>query len=202
MVLSYMVLSYMVLNLFKESAKMSLELVGLLLELLLELLLLLLYAFYHVLIWGREAPPYNPFEGSHTGARGCRPRALLAQAAFRLALRSDCVRTDKKLCVGPLVRTFARSWRVFSLDLARPASILLARAASRTLPGSFFRRFSQLLVARGEHRPTSTKHWQEWYETHIRASAHRAENAKISIHERFRPRAAQRTPSTGVRGAF
>ena len=41
----YMVLSYMVLNLFKESAKMSLELVGLLLELLLELLLLLLYAF-------------------------------------------------------------------------------------------------------------------------------------------------------------
>ena len=54
-----MVLSYMVLNLFKESAKMSLELVGLLLELLLELLLLLLYAFYHVLIRGREAPPYN-----------------------------------------------------------------------------------------------------------------------------------------------
>ena len=41
----YTVLSYMVLNLFKESAKMSLELVGLLLELLLELLLLLLYAF-------------------------------------------------------------------------------------------------------------------------------------------------------------
>ena len=54
-----MVLSYMVLNLFKESAKISLELVGLLLELLLELLLLLLYAFYHVLIRGREAPPYN-----------------------------------------------------------------------------------------------------------------------------------------------
>ena len=54
-----MVLSYMVLNLFKESAKMSLELVGVLLELLLELLLLLLYAFYHVLIRGREAPPYN-----------------------------------------------------------------------------------------------------------------------------------------------
>ena len=51
--------SYMGLNLFKESAKMSLELVGLLLELLLELPLLLLYAFYHVLIRGREAPPFN-----------------------------------------------------------------------------------------------------------------------------------------------
>ena len=44
-------------NIFKKIAKMSLELLGLLLELLLELLLLLLYAFYHVLIWGREAPP-------------------------------------------------------------------------------------------------------------------------------------------------
>ena len=41
-------------NIFKKIAKMSLELLGLLLELL---LLLLLYAFYHVLIWGREAPP-------------------------------------------------------------------------------------------------------------------------------------------------
>ena len=40
----------------KKSAKMSLELLGLLLELLLLLLLLLLYAFYHVLIRGREAP--------------------------------------------------------------------------------------------------------------------------------------------------
>ena len=46
-------------NIFKKIAKMSLELLGLLLELLLELLLLLLYAFYHVLIRGREAPPYN-----------------------------------------------------------------------------------------------------------------------------------------------
>ena len=43
----------------KKSTKMSLELLGLLLELLLLLLLLLLYAFYHVLIRGREAPPYN-----------------------------------------------------------------------------------------------------------------------------------------------
>ena len=40
---------------FEQNAKMSLELLGLLLE----LLLLLLYAFYHVLIRGREAPPYN-----------------------------------------------------------------------------------------------------------------------------------------------
>ena len=47
------------LNILKKIAKMSLELLGLLLELLLELLLLLLYAFYHVLIRGREAPPYN-----------------------------------------------------------------------------------------------------------------------------------------------
>ena len=43
-------------NNFKKIAKMSLELLGLLLELL---LLLLLHAFYHVLIRGREAPPYN-----------------------------------------------------------------------------------------------------------------------------------------------
>ena len=45
---------------FQKIAKMSLELLGLLLELLLELLLLLLYAFYHVLIRGREAPPSRP----------------------------------------------------------------------------------------------------------------------------------------------
>ena len=42
-------------NVFKKIAKMALELLGLLLE----LLLLLLYAFYHVLIWGREALPYD-----------------------------------------------------------------------------------------------------------------------------------------------
>ena len=58
---SQMGLSYMGLNFFKEIAKMSLELLGLLLELLLELLLLLLllllYVFYHVNIGGREAPP-------------------------------------------------------------------------------------------------------------------------------------------------
>ena len=53
-------LSYMGLKFFKEIAKMSLELLGLLLELLLLLLLLLLlYIFHHVLIRGREAPPYN-----------------------------------------------------------------------------------------------------------------------------------------------
>ena len=46
------------LNIFTEFAKMSLELLGLLLELLLLLLLLLLlYVLYHVLIRGREAPP-------------------------------------------------------------------------------------------------------------------------------------------------
>ena len=70
-------------NIFKKIAKMSLELLGLLLELLLELLLLLLYAFYHVLIRGREAPPYNPFEYSHTRVRGSRPRSACAWAAFR-----------------------------------------------------------------------------------------------------------------------
>ena len=43
-------------NFFKEIAKMSLELLGLLLELLL-LLLLLLHVFNHVLLRGREAPP-------------------------------------------------------------------------------------------------------------------------------------------------
>ena len=47
------------LNILNKIAKMSLELLGLLLELLLELLLLLLYAFYHVLILGRDAPPCN-----------------------------------------------------------------------------------------------------------------------------------------------
>ena len=45
--------SYMGPNFFKEIAKMSLELLGLLLE----LLLLLLHVFNHVLLWGREAPP-------------------------------------------------------------------------------------------------------------------------------------------------
>ena len=47
------------LNILKKIAKTSLELLGLLLELLLELLLLALYAFYHVLKRGREAPPCN-----------------------------------------------------------------------------------------------------------------------------------------------
>ena len=48
------------LNIFTEFAKMSLELLGLLLELLLLLLLLLLlYVLHHVLLRGREAPPYK-----------------------------------------------------------------------------------------------------------------------------------------------
>ena len=47
------------LNILKKIAEMSLELLGLVLELLLDLLLLLLYAFYHVLIQGCEAPPCN-----------------------------------------------------------------------------------------------------------------------------------------------
>ena len=55
-------------NIFKKIAKMALELLGLLLE----LLLLLLYAFYHVLIRGREAPPYdyeiNAYSRSSTGS--------------------------------------------------------------------------------------------------------------------------------------
>ena len=45
--------TYMGPNFFKEIAKMSLELLGLLLE----LLLLLLHVFNHVLLRGREAPP-------------------------------------------------------------------------------------------------------------------------------------------------
>ena len=49
-------LSYMGLNFFKEIAKMSLELLGLLLELLLLLLLLPLHVFNQVLLRGREAP--------------------------------------------------------------------------------------------------------------------------------------------------
>ena len=49
--------SYMALKIFKEIAKMSLELLGLLLELLLLLLLHLLHVFNHVLLQGREAPP-------------------------------------------------------------------------------------------------------------------------------------------------
>ena len=47
--------SYMGPNFFKEIAKMSLELLGLLLELL--LLLLHDIVFNHVLLRGREAPP-------------------------------------------------------------------------------------------------------------------------------------------------
>ena len=49
-------LSYMGLNFFKEIAKMSLELQGLLLELPLLLLLLQLHVFNQVLLRGREAP--------------------------------------------------------------------------------------------------------------------------------------------------
>ena len=49
--------NYMGLNFFKQIAKMSLELLGLLLEWLLLLLLLLLHVFNHVLLRGREAPP-------------------------------------------------------------------------------------------------------------------------------------------------
>ena len=45
------------LNIFKRIAKMSLELLGLLLELLLLLLLFLLHVFNRVLLWGRFAPP-------------------------------------------------------------------------------------------------------------------------------------------------
>ena len=46
-------------NFFKEIDKMSLELLGLLLELLLLPLLLLLHVFNHVLLRGRETPPQN-----------------------------------------------------------------------------------------------------------------------------------------------
>ena len=50
-------LSYMGLNFFKEIDKMSLELLGLLLELLLLLLLLLLHVANQELLRWREAPP-------------------------------------------------------------------------------------------------------------------------------------------------
>ena len=52
--------SYMGLNFCKEIAKMSLELLGLLLELLLLLLLHLLNVFDHVFLRGHEAPPRTP----------------------------------------------------------------------------------------------------------------------------------------------
>ena len=63
-------------NFFKKIAKMSLELLGLLLELLLLLLLLLLHAFYHVFIRRREAPPYNYIINAYSskaaeGTEGC-----------------------------------------------------------------------------------------------------------------------------------
>ena len=82
-------------NIFKKIAKMTLELLGLLLELL--LLLLLQYAFYHVLIWGREAPPYNPFEYSHTGTRVSRPRSACAWAAFRSCVAPCSLDWQKKM---------------------------------------------------------------------------------------------------------
>ena len=93
-------LSWMGLNILKKIAKMSLELLGLLLELLLELLLLLLYAFYHVLIRGCEAPPCNPFDCSHTGARGCRPRALLAGLRFALPCAPTAFALTKNYAQG------------------------------------------------------------------------------------------------------
>ena len=49
-------LSYMGLKFCKEITKMSLELLGLLLE----LLLLLLHVFNHVLLWGASRPPRAP----------------------------------------------------------------------------------------------------------------------------------------------
>ena len=65
------------LRIFAEFAKMSLELLGLLLELLLLLLLLLLLnVLYHVLIRGREAPPYNYVINTYSIGRG-KPRLFL-----------------------------------------------------------------------------------------------------------------------------
>ena len=52
------------LNISKKVAKMSVELLGLPLELLLELLLVL-YAFYQVLLRGRESPPCNYVLNAH-----------------------------------------------------------------------------------------------------------------------------------------
>ena len=106
---------------------MSLKLLGLLSE----LPLLLLYAFYHVLIRGREGPPCNPFDYSHTGVRGDLLRALLAGAASGPALRlarSTGKKCDRQPDCAPA--------RVFLPDLARPG-------APETLSGRSGARFSR-----------------------------------------------------------
>ena len=106
------------LNILKKIAKMSLELLGLLLE----LLLLLLYASYHVLIREREAPHCNPFEGSQTGSRAHPLRFGLAQAAFAPSFALAALERQKDMrsagCVALRLRFCARTWP-FDLDFAR-----------------------------------------------------------------------------------
>ena len=77
------------LNIFKKIAKMFLELLMELLLLLLLLLLpllllllplLLLHVFNHVLIWGREAPPYNYVINTYSRSSSSSSRACYLQS--------------------------------------------------------------------------------------------------------------------------
>ena len=135
-----------------------------------------------------------------------RPRRLRRTALF-LRLRRALSRPDWPHS-HPLLKKsldFARSNSFFRSNLgARPRF-----CSPRVLPGrpgprfsrpkqSFFRGLSLRHAVRSEQRPTSTKHWQEWYETHIGASAQQAENGQKSIRRCFRLRLATRTAPTSV----
>ena len=96
----------------------------LLLELLLMLLLLLLllYAFYHVLIRGREAPPYDSIRIFSYRDSAVLPPALLVWPAFRSLVRSAALDWLKNMraagCVALWLRFFARTWPL-GLDFGR-----------------------------------------------------------------------------------
>ena len=74
-------------NIFKKIAKMALELLGLLLE----MLLLLLHAFYHVLIWGREAPPYNYVINTYSRSSSRSSSSISRSSSSNSSSSSICV---------------------------------------------------------------------------------------------------------------
>ena len=104
---------------------------GLLLKLLLELLLLLLYAFYHVLTRGREAPPIIHSTILIPGFGGtCSVRSSLG---LRLALhRALLARQEKKNAIGSPI--------ALQLAFFRPTWLVRALSGrSRHAPGLNFR---------------------------------------------------------------
>ena len=110
-----------------------------------------------------------------------RSQALLVWLRFGPCAATDCVRLAKILrstAQRALALRFSGRSGALDLDFARSDR-------SRGAPGldfpSFWCRFSKFFVATwrsSKKRATSTKHWQGWYETHIRASMRQVENVK------------------------